>query len=224
MAHKGTWYCLNTCWLQSWLCQLSWIWWLGIFLLHFIKTESENVVFSKGANMFYIWFPYMVNVISFKYLLIVKRIVSMEQTSMTSCFYLHFRRKKGRGIRSFICLSALVWHRIKYVLTSIPYKWLKKGHVICFKYLLIAKLTVPMKLNLTTGHFFCIPWNKFVSLVRVHWLDSHQTCFNMWFPYMVHVILFKYLLIVKLIVSRKKVHCFDMLHHICLVKQLLYTI
>lgn len=41
---------------------------------------------------------------------------------------------------------------------------------------------------------------------------------------MVHVILFKYLLIVKLIVSRKKVHYFDMSHHICLVKQFLYII
>ena len=66
----------------------------GHFFLHFIKKESENVIFSKSANLFYIQFSYMVNVISFKYLLIVKRIVSMEQTLMTSCFYLHFRRKK----------------------------------------------------------------------------------------------------------------------------------
>lgn len=66
----------------------------GHFFLHFIKKESENVIFSKSANMFYIQFSYMVNVISFKYLLIAKRIVSMEQTLMTSCFYLHFRRKK----------------------------------------------------------------------------------------------------------------------------------
>ena len=130
----------------------------GHFFLHFIKTESENVIFSKSANMFYIWFPYMVNVISFKYLLIVKQIVSMEQTSMTSCFYLHFRRKKRKRNPFFYLLKCIgLTHRIKYVLTSIPYKWLKKGHMICFKYLLIAKLTVPMKLNLTTRHFFCIP-------------------------------------------------------------------
>lgn len=71
----------------------------GHFFLHFIKKESENVIFSKSANKktytySYIQLSYMVNVISFKYLLIVKRIVSMEQTLMTSCFYLHFRRKK----------------------------------------------------------------------------------------------------------------------------------
>lgn len=132
--------------------------------------------------------------------------------------------KRKRNLFFYLLKCIGLTHCIKHVLTSIPYKWLKKRHVICFKYLLTAKLTVPMKLNLTTGHFFCIPWNKFVSLVRVHWLDSHQTCFNIWFPYMVYVILFKYLLIVKLIVSRKKVHCFDMSHHICLVKQFLYTI
>ena len=80
--------------------------------------------------------------------------------------------KRKRNLFFYLLKCIGLTHCIKQVLTSIPYKWLKKRHVICFKYLLTAKLTVPMKLNLTTGHFFCIPWNKFVSLVRVHWLDS----------------------------------------------------
>lgn len=126
----------------------------GHFFLHFIKKESENVIFSKSANMFYIQFSYMVNVISFKYLLIAKRIVSMEQTLMTSCFICISEEKRKRNQFFYLLKCIGLTHCIKHVLTSIPYRWLKKRHVICFKYLLTAKLTVPMKLNLTTGHFF----------------------------------------------------------------------